>query len=107
MLVLSTHTHGVRVGHRVWVVLAFLLYSLHLETSKLTEMPKSRKVVMQNTMRAAQSIVFFFYISVLLQGKDELKGMSDIESMVIALRANIVKKQVCCQVSLRPLLILL
>ncbi|KAK0137889.1 Retrovirus-related Pol polyprotein from transposon 297 [Merluccius polli] len=54
-------------------------------------LPKSSKVIMQKTMRTAQSDSLF-YTSVLVQGKIELKGMLDTGSMATTLSADVVPR---------------
>lgn len=51
--------------------------------------PKSNKVILQNTMRTAQS-ESLFYTNVLVQDKVELKGMMDTGSMATTISADII-----------------
>lgn len=51
--------------------------------------PKSSKVILQNTMRTAQS-ESLFYTNILVQDKIELKGMMDTGSMATTISANII-----------------
>lgn len=62
------------------------VYSYLCET-----LPKSRKVVVQNTMRTAQSDCLF-YATVLVQDKIELRGMLDTGSMATTLSADVVPR---------------
>ncbi len=51
--------------------------------------PKSSKVIFQNTMRTAQS-ESLFYTNVLVQDKVELKGMMDTGSMATTISTDII-----------------
>ena len=62
------------------------VYSYLCET-----LPKSSRVVMQNTMRVTQSDSLF-YASVLVQGKVEVQGMLDTGSMATTLSADVVPR---------------
>lgn len=51
--------------------------------------PKSSKVILQNTMRTAQS-ESLFYTNILVQDKVELKGMMDTGSMATTISADMI-----------------